>query len=107
MVLGPLTPEAVAAIRARHEDFEARYSPGPDWEPFNQTHRDRGRLLAALEAAAARERALAETGWAVIRTLLATVTNGTHGPTIPPTTARMIEEFQALAALRGAGTEAG
>lgn len=45
-----MTPLAalLAEVRARHDDFERRYSPGPDWEPFNQTHRDRGFLLDVL-----------------------------------------------------------
>ena len=46
-----LTRAEVEHIRQRHKDFAERYSPGPDWEPFNQTHRDRGALLAALLAA--------------------------------------------------------
>ena len=37
------------AIRARHDDFAARYSPGPDWEPFNQTHQDRAYLLGLVD----------------------------------------------------------
>ena len=43
-----MTP--LAEIRARHDDFTERYSPGPDWEPFNQTHQDRRYLLARVEA---------------------------------------------------------
>ena len=40
----------LAAIRARHEQFERDYSPGPDWQPASQTHADRARLLALLDA---------------------------------------------------------
>jgi len=34
----------------RHADFQDRYSPGPDWEPANQTHQDRAWLLALVNA---------------------------------------------------------
>jgi hypothetical protein len=50
----------VREIQARHDDFTARYSPGPDWEPFNQTHQDRGYLLAARQQDAERIKAIAD-----------------------------------------------
>ncbi len=57
----------VKEIRQRHADFVAQYSPGSDWEPYNQMSEDRGWLLAHIETLTTRlheaERALIACGY--------------------------------------------
>jgi len=45
-----MTPSAaVEEIRERVRKFKEQYSPGPDWEPFNQMYQDCATLLRAYE----------------------------------------------------------